>query len=242
MTKKEISQAVGAISDRHISEAADYRPVGKKRGVFPLGRAAAAVLALCLAVGGIVALISPEGGGVTAYAYGTDQELTAAGVVLTTGSIDDRGAQKGHPLMFYLAGEDIATVRFSCKNEKLCFLDWTEQREEFGNAQNFTVPYGEKEEEYYYLTIDWVPEKLRRLLQQKDVTIAALPAEAREDTIVMEFTFLDGRSSAKAITVTLLDDGSFQAVYGDYSITGEDDFVRRPDSPAIPREILYGPY
>lgn len=242
MTEQELSKAVSGISDRYISEAADYRPGAKKEGLFTLGRAVAAVLALCVAVGGILASTSPGGGGVAAYAYGTNQELTAAGVVLTTGSIDDRGIQKGHPLMFYLAGEDIATVRFSCKNEKLCFLDWTEQREEFGNAQNFTVFYGEREEEYYYLTVDWVPETLQSLLREEEVTIASLPAQAREDTIVMEFTFLDGRTAAKAITVTLLDDGSFQAAYGDYAITEEDDFVHRPDSPAIPREILYGPY
>ena len=54
---------------------------------------------------------------------------------------------KGHPLMFYLSGKDIASVRFSSKREQIYFMDWTEQREEYGSAQNFTVPYGEDESE-----------------------------------------------------------------------------------------------
>ena len=39
--------------------------------------------------------------------------------------------------------------------------------------------------------------------------------------------------------VSLLDDGTFFAAFHDYKITDDDAFVRRPDSPAIPREVLY---
>jgi hypothetical protein len=121
------------------------------------------------------------------------------------------------------------------------FVDWTEKRDEYGNAQNFTVPYGEDENEYYFLLIDWVPTgTIRELTDNADSTIATLPDELREDIIVMEITFENGKTATKAITVSLLDDGTFFATFNDYHISEADSFVKRPDSEAIPRDILYG--
>ena len=54
----------------------------------------------------------------------------------------DDGEMTGHPLMFYLSGKDIKSVRFSCKNQKIDFRDRTEKRDEYGEARNFTVEYG----------------------------------------------------------------------------------------------------
>ncbi|MCM1097424.1 MAG: hypothetical protein NC427_05110 [Ruminococcus flavefaciens] len=201
---------------------------------------AAAALVLCVAVYGILALTSPDRSTVRVYARETDEEITSAGAVLRSGSISDSGEMKGHPLMFYLTGENIASVRFSCKNQQLNFMDWTEKRDEYGKAQNFTVDYGEEESEYYYLTIDWVPDKIiRELTDHADSGIATLPEELRNDVIVLEITFEGGKTSTKAITVSLREDGMFYAALGDYRIREEDDFVRRPDSEAIPREIQY---
>lgn len=144
--------------------------------------------------------------------------------------------------MFYLSGKDIETVRFSCKNQQINFMDWTETRDEYGNAQNFTVTYGEDESEYYYLTIDWVPNTIiRALTDNAETTIATLPAELREDIIVMEITFINGKTTTKAITVSLMEDGRFFATFDDYKISEADDFIKRTDSVAIPRNILYGP-
>ena len=194
----------------------------------------AAVLALCILAGGI-SIFSPFGGMVvTAYAHGTDEEITQAGAVINTGTISDSGEMIGHPLMFYLSGKDISTVRFSCKNQQINFMDWTEKRDEFGLAQNFTVSYGEDESEYYYLLIDWVPNAtIRELTDNASSTIAALPQELREDVIVMEITFENGKTLTKAITVSLLEDGTFFAKFDDYEITAEDSFIDRPDSEAI---------
>ena len=243
MTRKDISDGVGNISTRHIQEAASYMAAEKKVSFFkkPFGRSMiAAVLALCILAGGI-SIFSPFGGMVvTAYAHGTDEEITQAGAVINTGTISDSGEMTGHPLMFYLSGKDISTVRFSCKNQQINFMDWTEKRDEFGLAQNFTVSYGEDESEYYYLLIDWVPNAtIRELTDNANSTIAALPQELREDVIVMEITFENGKTLTKAITVSLLEDGTFFAKFGDYEITAEDDFVKRPDSKSILREILY---
>ena len=171
---------------------------------------------------------------VTAYAHGTDEEITQAGAVINTGTISDSGEMTGHPLMFYLSGKDISTVRFSCKNQQINFMDWTEKRDEFGLAQNFTVSYGEDESEYYYLLIDWVPNAtIRELTDNEDSTIAALPEEMRNDIIVMEITFENGKTTTKAITISLLDDGRFFVSFDDYQISEEDTFINRPDSEAI---------
>ncbi len=179
-----------------------------------------------------ISLLPPSGrSSVTAYAYGTDTELTAAGAVVTTGTISDSGEMKGHPLMFYLSGKGIDHVRFSCKNHQISFLDWTQQREEYGLAQNFTVPYGENAEEYGYLTVDWVPNAtIRELTDHEDSRIPTLPGEMREDIIVMEIAFADGSTQTKAIWISLREDGTFFASFDDYEITEEDSFVHRPDS------------
>lgn len=260
MKRETISQGIGNIDARYIQEAAycfgkaeDSCRTESIRGAEGVSRspdlnrkrhfmisAAAVLLVLCVLAGGILALFPASQGMVTVHARETDEEITAAGAVLHAGSISDTGKMKGHPLMFYLAGEDIASVRFSCKREQINFIDWTEKRDEYGNARNFTVPYGEDESEYYYLTIDWVPDMLiRELTDNGDSRIATLPEEMREDVIVMEITFENGKTATKAITVSLQDDGTFFATLEDYRISEADAFVRRPDSRAIPRDILY---
>lgn len=243
MKREYISDTIGNISTRHIQEAENYEPSQKKNSFFkrPFGRAmVAAALALCLIVGGIGVFSPFDGMVVTAYAHGTDEEITAAGAVINTGTISDTGEMTGHPLMFYLSGKDIATVRFSCKNQQINFMDWTEKRDEYGNAQNFTVTYGEDSSEYYYLTIDWIPDSIiRELTDNPESTIATLPDEFREDIIVMEITFANGKTATKAITVSLLDDGTFFAKFDDYKISDSDNFVNRIDSKTIPRDILY---
>ena len=243
MKRENISNAISNISDRHVQEAADYTPAKGTTRTFKKAfwkSIIAATLVLCLLVGGSILFSIPEDMVITAFACGTNEEITASGAVLMTGTITDSGVQQGHPLMFYLTGEDIASVRFSCKNQQLCFMDWTEKREEYGLAQNFTVLYGEDEREYYYLTIEWTPNATIQKLHEGS-TIGTLPDELREDLIVMEITFANGKTTVKAIKVSLLDDGTFFATFDNYRITGRDDFINRPDSEAIPRDILYGP-
>lgn len=243
MKRENLSNAIGNIGSRYIQEAADYAPAKGKVRMFrtAFGKSIiAAALALCILAGGIVLLSLPRDMAITVYAFGTNEEFTASGAVIQTGAITDSGSMSGHPLMFYLMGKDIASVRFSCKNQQLYFMDWTEKREEYGLAQNFTVPYGEDESEYYYLTVDWTPNATIEKLHE-GYTIRTLPNELREDMIVMEITFANGKTAVKAIIVSLLDDGTFFATFDDYRITSKDDFLNRPDSEAIPRDILYAP-
>lgn len=243
MTRKDISQAVGSISDRHVQEAAGNIPAATG-GIFKniYGRiAVAAVLALCLLLGGI-GIFGSGGMVVAVYAYGAETELTKVGTNISTGIIRDNGEMTGHPLMFYLSGEDIETVRFSCKNQQISFMDWTEQREEYGLAQNFTISYGADESEYYYLLIDWVPNAtIRELTDHADSSIKTLPAELREDIIVLEITFANGKSATKAITISLETDGTVCAAFDAYTISPDDAFVHRPDDSPISQDALVQP-
>ena len=242
MKRETISKGVGNISDRYVKEAATYVPkrrqYGGSRRYFVKNMAVAAIVmcVLCVYICGAIFLFPSRDSVVTVYAYGTNEEITAAGAVMGTGTISDTGEMRGKPLMFYLTGEDIATVRFSCKNQMLCFMDWTEKRDGYGNARNFTVAYGEDESEYYYLTVDWVPNAtIRELTDNAGSSIASLPNELREDIIVMEITFGNGKTVTKAVTVSLQDDGTFFACFDDYEIKDSDDFVNRPDSDAVPK-------
>lgn len=247
MKREKISKIIGNIHTHYIQEAADYNIPQKARyqskqvhrKLIPV----AAILIFIFATS-IYTMVSPENISVAAYARGADgeiEEITEANVILNTGKMKDSGEFIGKPLMFYLTGNEIETVRFSCKNQLICFTDWTETREEYGNAQNFTVDYGPDESIYYYLTIDWIPQQIDQELSRQNHTIASLSREMREDLIVMEITFANQKTVTKAIRISLLDDGRFSATFQDYQITEQDDFVRRPDSVAIPRDVLYGP-
>lgn len=238
MKREEFFEAIGGLDDNIIADAAGPR---EKRAVWLSAGIKAACAALVIAVGSMLAF-SGEGTAVTAYAHDTGEEITSVGAVMTGGKIYSDGSMKGHPLMFYLEGENIESVRFSCKNQKIRFTDWTEQREEYGSAQNFTVPYGENEDEYYYLTIDWEPNisNIRVSPVSGTVIISPLDPTGGEDIIVLEITFLNGDRAVKAINISLLEDGAFFASMKDYEITEADDFVSRPDAEPIPRDILYG--
>lgn len=240
MKRENISEALGNISTRYVQEAAEYNASDNKVTLFrkPFVRAVtAAIFALMIIAGGLVRFFSTDSMAVSAYIYGTDEEIAEAGAVISTGTISNDGEMTGHPLMFYLSGRNIERVRFSCKNQKLLFTDWTEKRDDFGLAQNFTVPYGKDEDEYYYLTIDWRPEDIiRELTDNADSSIKTLTASMREDVIVMEVTFENGRKAVKAISISLLDDGTFSAKFNDYSISAADTFVQRADALTL-REI-----
>lgn len=230
MNEKTWSAAMSLLDEGLIDEALRYekhrRPLWLRLG------AAAACLALMATLG---LTLLPDGGAVVAaYARGTDEAITAAGAVMRSGTIRDSGEMTGHPLQFYLAGEDIESVRFSCEKQQLSFTDWTETRPGYGLVQNFTVPYGAEESEYYYLVIDWEPTALiRALTDDADSTIASLPEALRSDRIVMEITFLDGSTAVKVIEVKLLENGSFFASFDDYVLTAEDAFVARPDAESL---------
>ena len=241
MKRETISEPVGKISDRHILEAETYAAAaGKSVPVRCRKSALAAAVAIILLAGSAVFFFSIPDMTVTACEYETGSEITPAEAVISTGTIDDTGEMTGHPLMFYLSGENIKSIRFSCKNQFIDFRDWTQKRDEYGETQNFTVIYGKNKKEYNSLLIDWVPENtIRELTDNDSSTITGLPENLRNDIIVMEITFENGKTLTKAVTVRLLDDGRFSAAFDDYTITENDEFIKRPDSEAIPREILY---
>lgn len=238
MKEERILNVLGQVDDKYIMEADLAKRVPKRKDFRKWG-SLAACLALIVAV--CFSMVSQNGSMVvSAYAYGTDEEITATGAITSTGTISDNGEITGHPLMFFLTGENISTVRYSCKNQNINFVDLTEKRDEFGNAKNFTIDYGENANEYHFLLIDWVPTAtVRKLANNENSSIATLPDELRQDVIVMEITFANGKTLTKAITISLQEDGTFYVSFDDYEITAKDTFVDRPDSETIPREVLY---
>lgn len=135
---------------------------------------------------------------------------------------------KGHQLIFYILGENIEKIRFSCKNQQLDFKDWKEKRNEYANAQNFEISYGNNKKEYKYLTISWIPNKtISELSDNENAKIKNLAKELKEDIIVMEVTFKNGNTATKAISISLSDNGKFLASFSDYKIKKTDKFVRR---------------
>lgn len=228
----KLSNAIGNIDDKFILEAFRYRPQRViRRSVRVAG---IAVASLFLIIGMATFLHKNSSISVTVYAYETNKEITNGEAILMSGQIDNNGQMRGHPLQFYVLGDDIKSIRFSCRNEWISFVDWTEQRGDYGLSKNFTVTYGEKEADYYYLVMDWVPQNIiRKLTDNENVKISDMSQEEKEDVIVMEITYLNGRTETAAIWICLDDNGEFKVSVSEYQITEEDKFIFQPDSQPI---------
>lgn len=150
--------------------------------------------------------------------------------VLKTGSINDRGARKGQSLMFYIEGSNIESIRFSCEKEYIQFMDWTEQRDGYGNSKNFTVEYGQNADEYYYLVVHWEPQNMIKAIKSSESGISGLSGEEKKDIIVLEITYLDGTNETLAIDIKLDNNGQFNASTRKYKIKETDTFIFQEDA------------
>lgn len=237
MQVKQFFDAMGEVNERYVTEALTYRKACRPAWVRWSAAAACLVLAAVLLAAGMLAPLA--GMTVTAYAAGTDAEIPSAGAAFAAGTIHEDGTPGGYPLMFYLKGSGIETVRFSCKNGQIRFTDLTGRRAAYDFAQNFTVPYGAAagdEADYPSLLIEWLPRPVMEALADADTGIADLAADLRQDIIVLEITFANGRTATRAVTIDLQDDGSFRAAFRAYRIRKSDVFVGRADSQPMPKD------
>lgn len=113
-------------------------------------------------------------------------KITSTEVILDTGSI------KRLPVKFKIDGTDIETVRFSCKNQEIEFMDWNEKRPEYGSVQNCTICFGEDENDYNGLIFTWYNWKIKSLINDEESNISSLPQEVKEEVIVMQIKYLNG--------------------------------------------------
>lgn len=225
----KLSNAIGNIDDRFILEALKYRPHLKMQRKIRLIVAIAA--GICLIIGAAVFLQTDNSVSFTVYAYESKGRLTNGKAMLMPGRISDSGEMRGCPLRVYILGNEIESIRFSCKNEWISFVDWTEQRGDYGLSKNFTVAYGSREEDYYYLVVEWVPNNIiRKLTDNHDIGISDLSQDEKEDLIVMEVTYLNGEAETAAIWIKLNSSGEFEVFIDSYQITEKDGFVFQPDS------------
>lgn len=225
----KLSNAIANIDDRFILEALKYRShLTIHRKIRLIGAIAASI---CLIIGAVTLLHTENRISITVYAYESNERLESGKAMLMPGRISDNGEMQGHPLMFYVLGNEIESIRFSCKNEWISFVDWTEQRGDYGLSKNFTVAYGNREEDYHYLVVDWVPRNMiRKLTDNQDIQISNLLQDEKEDLIVMEVTYLNGETETVAIWIRLNSNGEFEAFIDSYQITEEDGFIYQPDS------------
>jgi hypothetical protein len=177
---------------------------------------------------------------ITVYACGTNEQITSVESILSTGKVNPDGSMTGSPLRFYLQGENIKTVRYSVKNQWIYFMDWTEERDNYGDSKNFTIPYGTNTEEYYYLVVNWNPNGLWGAIDKQN-KIIDLPQELREDVIVLEITYVNGDTQTKAVRINLQDDGTYVASFADYTITENDTFIYATDNNPLPRSTANFP-
>lgn len=194
---------------------------------------------ICLLIGIGAFSFMGVGNMFTVYAYGTDTKITNTGVELSTGTISDDGEMKGQLMQLYVKGENIDTIRFSCKNQYVDFTDWTENRPNFSMEKQFTVSYGKKTSDYYYLVVNWNPQNtIRKLTDDANIAIANLSEELKNDIIVMEVTFLDGSKATKAISIMLQNNGKILAKIQDYVVTENDGFILNPQKELSSQEKI----
>lgn len=148
---------IGYIDDELIEKADKYISKKKKCTFKKWTALAASFITIFLIFAALISFKNKNT--ITAYAYVTNEKITSTAAVIKTGTISDSGEMKGHQLIFYILGENIEKIRFSCKNQQLDFKDWKEKRNEYANAQNFEISYGNNKKEYKYLTISWIPNK-----------------------------------------------------------------------------------
>lgn len=225
----KLSNAIGNVEDRFVLEALTYRSHRNMyRKIWLIGAIAAGI---CLLIAAAALLHKDNRISITVYACESNEKLANGKAMLMPGRISDSGEMRGRPLMFYVLGKEIESIRFSCKNEWISFVDWTEQRGDYGYSKNFTVAYGSQEEDYYYLVVDWEPNNLiRKLTENHDIGISDLSQDEKEDLIVMEVTYLSGETETAAIWIKLNSSGEFEVFIDCYQITEEDGFVFQPDS------------
>ena len=231
-----LSDAISDVADEFSFEAYEYIPSGFRKNVKKIG---GLVACLCIVVvGGMwIHFQREEPVNVYAYAYGISKPLKDTQATLLTGKINDDGEMEGAPVRFYVSGEGIESIRYSCKNQWIECIDGTEKRGDYGMSKNFTVKYGKKEQEYSYILINWVPKNtIKELTEGKNRKISELSRENKQDIIVMEVKYRNGKSKTMAIEILLKDNGHFFATICEYTITSEDTFTKGTDTKPMKKE------
>ena len=244
MKKEELFEILDNIDEKKVSEAINQK---KSKKIFVISGVLVSCAILFLIFFAIFMKQKEEESfsnisnnfSVKVYAGDSDKEITSTEVILDTGFIDDVGSCKGFLGFLKIDGIDIETVRFSCKNQYIEFIDFKKKRPEYGYASNCTISFGEDESEYDGLCFNWNNKDIMYLTNDERSDIASLPKKLKEDVIVMQIKYLNGSEETKAIYINVLDNGDVSAKCTNYKITKNDEFVFRKDKQAIPRCIMY---
>ena len=201
-------EVINRIDDKYLVEAMEYKPkkTPYRKRILIGGVIAAACLAFL-----VLRFYQSTKDPIEVYATEIGQKLTGTETIISTGKITDTGGVKGGTASFFIQGSGIEKIRFSCKNYWIHGLDSTEKRESYGNSKNFTFDYGDNKEEYSCLLIVWEPTELYFSLKDHDKGVAELTEEEREDIIVMQIMFLDGKEATMAMWIHIDTEGYISA-------------------------------
>lgn len=206
----KLVDVMGKVDDRFLLEVLEYER--KKNLKKVIGSAGLVAASICILAGIGIYFYMDKKSSSTIFAAGTNQWIGNAKVEISLGTITDEGSMKGAALGFYVLGKEIEQITFSCENQWLEYFDMRDSWGKFsGLSKNFTISYGEKKEEYYYILVHWVPDKIQKKLTEEDIGISDLTEEEKSDVIVLEITYLNGKQERKQIEVLLNDDGLFTA-------------------------------
>lgn len=245
MKKEELFEILENIDEKKVNEAIKKK---KSKKIYVISGVLLSCAILFLILSGIFTKQKEDetsgkisnNFSVKVYAENVNEEITSAGITFSTGLINNSGTMKDIPLNLKIDGTDIETVRFSCKNQYIEFLDFNTNRPEYGRAENCTIYFGEDENEYHNLCFGWNPlDTIKELTYNEEGTIKSLSKELREEVIVMQIKYLNGSEETKAIYINVFDNGDVSAKCTNYKITKNDEFVFRKDKQAIPRCIMY---
>ncbi len=221
----ELWKVIDGIDDKYLVEAMEYKAPKRPYRIVILGVAAVAACIVLFVTGLLNNVRLP----IEVYASETEKKLSGVETIIHNGKITDSGAVTGGTVSFFVIGEEIEKIRFSCRNYWIQAADSTEKRETYGNSKNFTLEYGENEAEYKCLLVVWEPTELYFSLKDHDKGVADLTEEERNDLIVLQITFLNGREATVAIDIHIDDEGFISAKVRKYKISADDTFVLQDD-------------
>lgn len=223
--KNILVKAIGNIDKAYVLEAMDYRTV--KGRIYKKLILAAAVMLIVLCGTFIFSNIFLKES-FQVYAKEAKKLIEDEEIALQTGIIYDDGSQRGIPVAFFIEGNNIKKIRFSCKNEFISF-SIPEDEQEYGYSKNFTINYSEIEyTENCFLV--WNPVNIIEKIQSRKISVEELSEDERRDVIVMEIYYENGYRETSALNIYVDTSGEIRARVSDYTITDKDDFVNGEDA------------
>lgn len=153
---------------------------------------------------------------------------------ISTGVIHSESSKSIGMANFHFEGEDVESIRFSCKNGYISLYAY---EQEYDRSKNFTVDcsrYGEND--YRGMSLSWLSENI---VDNGDKTgdTELIPEVERYDVIVVEVSYKNGKKECFAIELKWDSMENVYAKFVEYTITAKDQFVYREDAISYQEQV-----